>query len=97
MDKRDQMRLDFVIKGCGSYKDFHEAINERPEAFAEYGVTTYLNEVNTITQETMLTIVKSLADMMGTDENIHYGYNDPAQGETGEDSGKYYVFVDLGR
>lgn len=34
---------------------------------------------------------------MGTDENIHYGYNDPTQGETGEDSGKYYVFVDLGR
>ncbi len=94
MDKRNQMRLEFVIKECGSYKGLHETINKRPEAFAEYGVTTYLNEVNTNTQEAMLTIVKSLTDMMGTDEDIHYGYNDPTQGETGEDGGKYYVFVD---
>lgn len=94
MNKRDQMMLDVIVKSCGSYKSFHEAINERPEAFTEYGITTYLNEVNTTTQDAMSVIVKSLTCIMGTDEDIHYGYNNPEQGETGEDGGKYYVFVD---
>ena len=62
--------------------------------FEAYGITTYLNEINFETEEIMFLVEECLEEMMGTDEDIHYGYNDPLQGETGEDSGKYYVFVD---
>lgn len=44
----------------------------------------------------MFLVEKCLEEMMGIDEDIHYGYNDPLQGEDGEDSGKYYLFVDFG-
>lgn len=93
------LKQDFLkrlVTRCSDYKGLHKAINEHPIVFKAYGIRTYLNEVNFDTQEIMLCVKKCLEDMMGTDDDIHWGYNDPEQGETGEDSGKYYLFVDTG-
>ena len=76
--------LEHIVRGCGDYKGLHETIRKHKAIFRAYGITTYLN------------VKKCLDDMMGTDDDIHWGYNDPEQGETGEDSGKYYLFVDTG-
>ena len=88
--------LEHIVRGCGDYKGLHATIRKHKAIFRAYGITTYLNEVNFDTQEVMLCVKKCLEDMMGTDDDIHWGYNDPEQGETGEDSGKYYLFVDTG-
>ena len=88
--------LKHFVKGCGDYKGLHAAIRKHEAIFRAYGITTFLNEINFDEEETMFLVEKCLEEMMGTDEDIHYGYNDPLQGEDGEDSGKYYLFVDFG-
>ena len=88
--------LEYLVRRCGDYKRLHESIKKHKGIFKAHGITTFLNEINFDDEETMLRVEKCLEEIMGTDENIHYGYNDPEQGETGEDSGKYYLFVDIG-
>ena len=88
--------LRHLIRRRGDYKALHLAVKEHRAVFLAYGITTYLNELNFETAEVMMIVEKCLEEMMGTDEDIHYGYNDPLQGEYGEDSGKYYLFVDYG-
>lgn len=85
--------LKHLINRCGEYKKLHKMVNNHKSIFKKYGITTYLNEINFDDEETMLLVKKCLEELMGTDENIHCGYNDPEQGETGEDGGKYYLFV----
>ena len=85
--------LEHLVRRCGDYKGLHKAVKKHQSIFRAYGITTYLNEINFDTEETMFRVEKCLEEMMGTDENIHWGYNDPKQGDTGEDSGKYYLFV----
>ena len=97
MKNKDELRISFLkhlVKRCGDYKRLHETVRKHKAIFEAYGITTYLNEINFETEEIMFLVEECLEEMMGTDEDIHYGYNDPLQGETGEDSGKYYVFVD---
>lgn len=88
--------LEHIVRRCGDYIALHESVKKHHSIFKAYGISTYLNEINFDTEEIMFRVEKCLEEMMGTDENIHWGYNDPEQGETGEDSGKYYLFVDLG-
>ena len=97
MNKAELKRnfLKHLVRRCGDYKGLHAAIRKHKSIFKAYGITTFLNEINFDAQETMLLVKGCLEDTMGTDEDIHFGYNDPEQGETGEDSGKYYLFVDL--
>ena len=97
--KKKELKQDFLehlVRRCGDYKGLHKAVRKHKAIFEAYGITTYLNEINFDTQDVMLCVKKCLEDMRGTDDDIHWGYNDPEQGETGEDSGKYYLFVDLG-
>ena len=99
MGRREELKRNFLkhlVKRCGDYKGLHAAIREHKAIFRAYGITTFLNEINFDEEETMLLVEKWLEEMMGTDEDIHCGYNDPLQGEDGEDSGKYYLFVDFG-
>ena len=91
-----QAFLEHLVRRCGDYKGLHAAIRKHKAIFRTYGITTFLNEINFETEEIMFIVEKCLEEMMGTDEDIHYGYNDPLQGEDGEDSGKYYLFVDYG-
>lgn len=86
--------LKHLVKRCGDYKGLYAAIRKHKNIFKAYGITTFLNEINFDEEEIMFLVEECLEKIMGTDEDIHYGYNDSEQGETGEDSGKYYVFVD---
>lgn len=93
---REELKRDFLehlVRRCGDYIGLHEAVKRHKNIFRAYGITTYLNEINFDTEETMMCVMRCLEDMMGTDEGIHFGYNDPEQGETGNDGGKYYLFV----